>query len=289
MTGPVYVYYELDNFYQNHRRYVKSRMDAQLRNKLSKTTLIDDENGDGIARAKTKFGADTTIAEWAKIFSRCEPMIVPPGVTTDCKYGTNATNGQPCKILWPCGLIAGSFFNDVFKSNQTGWTEKGIAWKSDLEKKFINPTGWDDGGIDKSSASVYQYLHQRYPRFNELTGGSLETDGVENEHFIVWMRTAGLPTFRKLYAIVEGGLEKGKFDIEVHSNFHVKSFSGNKKLIVSTVSWLGGKNYFLGVAYLVVGIISLLLALAFGIKHRMNPRKLGDSEYLVWSDKDKQS
>ena len=103
------------------------------------------------------------------------------------------------------------------------------------------------------------------------------------------MRTAGLPTFRKLYAIVEGGLEKGKFDIEVHSNFNVKSFGGNKKLIVSTVSWLGGKNYFLGVAYLVVGIISFLLALAFGIKHRMNPRKLGDSEYLVWSDKDKQS
>ena len=61
MTGPVYVYYELDNFYQNHRRYVKSRMDAQLRNKLSKTTLIDDENGDGIAKAKTKFGTDATV------------------------------------------------------------------------------------------------------------------------------------------------------------------------------------------------------------------------------------
>jgi len=25
MEGPVYVYYQLDNFYQNHRRYVKSR------------------------------------------------------------------------------------------------------------------------------------------------------------------------------------------------------------------------------------------------------------------------
>jgi hypothetical protein len=30
MTGPVYLYYQLDNFYQNHRRYVKSRSDAQL-------------------------------------------------------------------------------------------------------------------------------------------------------------------------------------------------------------------------------------------------------------------
>lgn len=30
MKAPVYVYYELSNFYQNHRRYVKSRSDPQL-------------------------------------------------------------------------------------------------------------------------------------------------------------------------------------------------------------------------------------------------------------------
>lgn len=27
---PIYVYYQLDNFYQNHRRYVKSRSNKQL-------------------------------------------------------------------------------------------------------------------------------------------------------------------------------------------------------------------------------------------------------------------
>ncbi|CAJ2659137.1 unnamed protein product [Trifolium pratense] len=32
MKSPIYVYYQLDNFYQNHRRYVKSRSDEQLRN-----------------------------------------------------------------------------------------------------------------------------------------------------------------------------------------------------------------------------------------------------------------
>ncbi|KAK8952727.1 putative ALA-interacting subunit 2 [Platanthera guangdongensis] len=30
MKAPVYVYYELDNYYQNHRRYIKSRSDQQL-------------------------------------------------------------------------------------------------------------------------------------------------------------------------------------------------------------------------------------------------------------------
>ena len=30
IEGPIYVYYQLDNFYQNHRRYVKSRDNDQL-------------------------------------------------------------------------------------------------------------------------------------------------------------------------------------------------------------------------------------------------------------------
>jgi hypothetical protein len=29
MTAPIYFYYELSNFYQNHRRYVKSRRHTQ--------------------------------------------------------------------------------------------------------------------------------------------------------------------------------------------------------------------------------------------------------------------
>ncbi|XWS27632.1 hypothetical protein CRYUN_Cryun26dG0134300 [Craigia yunnanensis] len=35
MEQPIYVYYQLDNFYQNHRRYVKSRSDSQLKDRKS--------------------------------------------------------------------------------------------------------------------------------------------------------------------------------------------------------------------------------------------------------------
>lgn len=33
IVGPVYVYYKIDNMYQNHRRYVKSRSYSQLAGK----------------------------------------------------------------------------------------------------------------------------------------------------------------------------------------------------------------------------------------------------------------
>jgi len=42
IQAPVYVYYQLDNFYQNHRRYVKSRSNQQLMgNELSLDDLTD--------------------------------------------------------------------------------------------------------------------------------------------------------------------------------------------------------------------------------------------------------
>ena len=42
IPAPIYVYYQLDNFYQNHRRYVKSRSNEQLMgNNLSESELDD--------------------------------------------------------------------------------------------------------------------------------------------------------------------------------------------------------------------------------------------------------
>ncbi len=38
MTGPVMVYYQLNNFYQNHRRYVKSKSNSQLAGSILSTS-----------------------------------------------------------------------------------------------------------------------------------------------------------------------------------------------------------------------------------------------------------
>ena len=227
MKSPIHVYYQLDNFYQNHRRYVKSRNDEQLR---------DSEKWDST--------------------SGCKPE--------------DMANGKP---IVPCGLIAWSLFNDtyIFSRNNKNLTvnKKGISWKSDRDHKFgkdVFPKNFQNGSI---------------------IGGARLNDSIplsQQEDLIVWMRTAALPTFRKLYGKIEVDLNEGDtISVILKNNYNTYSFSGKEKLVLSTTGWLGGKNDFLGIAYLTVGGLCFFLAMAFTIIYFVKPRQLGDPSYLSWN------
>lgn len=230
MKAPVYVYYELQNFYQNHRRYVKSRSDTQL--------------------------AGTVYTDPAKV-SECDPLRSRDG-----------------RVLHPCGLVANSYFNDTFAlAGPTGFglNEAGISWESDRKQKFKAISPADQARY----ASSVVFINETYPGVGN----------VDNEHFIVWMRPAALPNFRKLYGRIERDVPAGTtlvFDVAAH--YPVAGFDGKKALVVSTLSFLGGKNPFLGVAYIVVGFLCVAMAAIFAVKQKYGARKLGDTSFLVYAN-----
>ncbi|GMJ14300.1 hypothetical protein like AT1G16360 [Hibiscus trionum] len=227
MKKPIYIYYQLDNYYQNHRRYVKSRSDKQLRSKSGEKDISDCTPED-----KTKDG----------------PIV-------------------------PCGLVAWSLFNDTYgfslDSKMIKVNKHNIAWKSDKDHKFgddVYPKNFQTGG---------------------LIGGAKLNSSLplsEQEDLMVWMRTAALPTFRKLYGKIEEDLPANKkIQVVIQNNYNTYSFGGKKKLVLSTTSWMGGKNDFLGIAYIIVGGLCLFLAVFFILLYVIKPRPLGDPSYLSWN------
>lgn len=109
--------------------------------------------------------------------------------------------------------------------------------------------------------------------------------GINNAHFINWMRTAGLSTFRKLYGKIDKSFKKGdEFKVGIQSNFPVDTYSGTKKIVFSTTTWAGGRNSFLGISYIVVGSLLLIFTAVYTALHLKRPRRLVDLDYLDWGE-----
>ena len=92
-----------------------------------------------------------------------------------------------------------------------------------------------------------------------------------------WMRVAATPTFKKLWGRIETNLKKSEsYTIEIKNKYKTSSFGGTKGIVFSTANEFGGKNFILSYFYIVFGVISIIIGIAFGIKSKFYPEKLPD-------------
>lgn len=120
--------------------------------------------------------------------------------------------------------------------------------------------------------------YETYPQIpkeksDDITRSNYYGGGVMDEHFIVWMRLAGVPRFRKLYGRLEGKtFKKGDTLIfHIQSNFEVSSFKGRKGIVIATDNFIGGKNVGMCVTFGVATLLCVAMVVAIQIVRRVCP------------------
>jgi len=156
---PVYLYYRLTNFYQNHRRYVKS-LDL---NQLKGRALAGNDMGNSAC-------SPLATAENGKPYYPC-------GLIANSIF--NDTINSPTLVSSSGGQTSQNY----------SMTKEGIAWASDMQ--LYGETAYSNDDVVPPPN-----WQKRFP--NGYTTENPIPNLSEYEEFAVWMRTAGLPTFSKL-------------------------------------------------------------------------------------------
>ncbi|GAB4818473.1 hypothetical protein N2152v2_005519 [Parachlorella kessleri] len=183
--------------------------------------------------------------------------------------------------IFPCGQIANSNFNDSFTMTLTPeggsevpleLDESNLAWPSDQEHLYGDVTAFN------------------YNTDPNLRGGNTTTLPLDqSQHWMVWMKPGGGPAVYKMYAQINTQIPAGStVRIRVANRYNTYDFGGSKSIILTTNSWVGGRNNFLGALWITIGGLSLLVALAFFLAYNaglVQKRQYGDLSELSWLKK----
>ncbi len=187
----------------------------------------------------------------------CCPKLFKPfanGSCTNKSHFVDDKNGfNLTEIRNPCGLAAWSLFNDSYTlcrdsacDTVVKLSDRNIAWSTDANK----------------------YRPGEAPHFSNAINRLLQS-----ERFRVWMRLSGFPRIEKLWARIEEDLAPGVYYMRINSRYNVKMFGGEKYFFISGLKWFGAKNLFLGILYIITGLLCMLIALVMLGTHIWYPRK----------------
>jgi len=176
------------------------------------------------------------------------------------------TQGERGKVLYPCGLVANSFFNDSITAT--------VCKRQEGSCMNLTREDWSDDGITWPEEGKLFVDRPLQPFETRRSPNGFLLPPLSSPDLINWMRISPHTRFRKLYRkILSTSLEAG--DTVIFTVQQEWAFRGEKAIILATGSLLGAKNGFLGWLYTLSGAVMLFLTLLFGVYHAFWGRLLG--------------
>lgn len=266
LSGNVYLYYELDGFYQTHFRFMSS------------------------------FSADQMQGRYVEKTDSCDPVSLKYYSSNEKKEkeGRLSRFVNTTDLPAPCGLFTTFFFTDFYWPESNGFSDENIIWEHEMNNLFKKPNSkyslsqkWmesssvvtliptkDGSDQDNIDPSNFENL-----KFSDFFPGQ-----TQNEHFIVWMRTSHHPHFRKLFMKFNGtkNEEEGrspkipeKLKVTVACNYDHSVFDGKRYLVLvkPNVSMGGNNTVLAGINFGTFAIL-LIFSIVFyllGDEHDKSP------------------
>jgi len=258
MKRPLMLQFQLESFYQNHRRYVNSVSYAQL--------------------SRSSLEQQSSALDFKSVDDDCAPLVSP-------------NNSRAAPPYDPCGVKAASLFNDHvqlyacansscvaselrqvktskdiaydFGRTHRAWRNTstmttGRAWLYDVWRRAQAPPPSPPPAQPPSPAQPPPPPNVYLQRRADFVAAE---PGIED--FVSWMRASPLPTLRKPLLRIEQDLSPGEYVLRVANRYDARTFHGTKSFRVSPYSTsLGGDPATLVAVLVSLCVASLLLAAA---------------------------
>jgi len=245
MEPPIYFYYQLTNFWQNHREYRTAFSIEQLLGTSANSTsnCLDIKTYDGLniypcGNIAYSFFADRfVLTEQETGYEFCSACNVP-----------DTDQDETWDDVW------------ANWSSEPDWSNDGIAWESD-RKEIFKGVDYPDGIPGMSQVGWRQA---------NIYGISIPD--VTDEDLMVWMRVAALPYFTKPFRIIrDKSLTAGTtLNVTAYAFFDIDYPDSSKKVLLrstntpSNSAWgfaksMGRESNLLKTLYLITGVYLLII------------------------------
>lgn len=240
LAPPLYMYYKLTNFYQNHRKYVESYDSAQLAGKA--------------------VPAQSLSTNCAPLKLRNKKPIYPCGLIANSLF--NDTFSSPVLLNAKSGSN-----NETYVMSQDD-----ISWSSDVNHRF-KPTQYNPSDVVPPPNWA-----KMFPQGYNLTNMPDLSNWQHLQNWM--RTAALPQFFKLYATNTTTTLSSGTYEIQIALNYPVTVYGGTKSLVITTNSILGGRNMSLGIIYFIVAVLCLVCGVVFFLQYLIKPRRIGEHNFL---------
>lgn len=144
-----------------------------------------------------------------------------------------------------CDIIDRTFFRDTYEFLNANFSESNISWRH--EPNMDNDTSYKS----------------KHPRINQ--------------HFVVWMRIAAHPHFRKLYARSVNGCPQN-LSVKINCYYSFNYYKGKRYIVLVQPSGLGGKSWILAIFNFILFAVIVVFIVTFEVSKYLNEKNVRNKE-----------